>query len=55
VNIDVEKRRIGVAPVPEGSARADAALGDELSSINQPVEGFGSLADKLRDVLKRKT
>ena len=51
--IDVERKRIGVAPLPEGSARA-AALGDDAGSGSAtPAEGFGaSLGDKLRGALK---
>jgi ribosomal protein S1 len=58
LSIDLDKKRIGVAPVPEGSARGtdtpaerpepeDAARADAA-----PAEGFGSLADKLRDALE---
>jgi hypothetical protein len=59
VTIDPEKKRIGVAPVPEGSSRAAAASApdDEDAAAqpqNAPVEGFGSLADKLRGALRPK-
>ena len=55
VNIDVEKKRIGVALVPEGSARAGAT--DDLETEDAakdaaPAEAFGSLAEKLRGALK---
>jgi small subunit ribosomal protein S1 len=54
LSIDLEKKRIGVALVPEGSAR-------ELDEVREytegrdsaPAEGFGSLADKFRDALSR--
>jgi small subunit ribosomal protein S1 len=66
LSIDLEKKRIGVALVPEGSARARAtapfknedAQGDEemreftKPADDSPAEGFGSLADKLRGALK---
>jgi small subunit ribosomal protein S1 len=51
VSIDLDKKRIGVALVPEGSARA--ADGREYAERGDaaPAEGFGSLADKLRGAL----
>jgi small subunit ribosomal protein S1 len=51
-SIDLEKKRIGVALVPEGSARA----GDTEDTEHQdaPAERFGSLADKLRGALERR-
>jgi small subunit ribosomal protein S1 len=58
VSIDVGRKRMGVALVPEGSARAraheTAAAGGaapEGVTSQQPTEGFGSLADKLRGAL----
>jgi ribosomal protein S1 len=51
VSIEPEKKRIGVALVPEGSARTgDIALPpiDEAA----PAEAFGSFAEKLRGALK---
>jgi small subunit ribosomal protein S1 len=50
LTIDLEKKRIGVALVPEGSARAGARDDTEHHEVG-PVEGFGSLADKLRGAL----
>ena len=61
VTIDAEKKRIGVAPIPEGSARASRAM--DAHSVNQPSEypdggeqavpeKLGSLADKLRSALE---
>jgi small subunit ribosomal protein S1 len=50
LTIDLEKKRIGVALVPEGSARAGARDDTEHHDVG-PVEGFGSLADKLRGAL----
>jgi small subunit ribosomal protein S1 len=52
LSIEPEKRRIGVALVPEGSARAIES--DEYSEGPESgAEGFGSLADRLRGSLKR--
>jgi small subunit ribosomal protein S1 len=51
LSVDVERRRIGVAPVPEGSARAGDADVREYSERREGAEGFGSLADKLRGAL----
>jgi small subunit ribosomal protein S1 len=65
LSIDLDKKRIGVALVGEGSARsAGSALedphggeADELQAYTDrkdaaPEEGLGSMADKLRDALK---
>jgi small subunit ribosomal protein S1 len=64
LTIDIEKKRMGVALVPEGSARADAAVRSQTGSQTghvadedgdreqTPVQGFGSLADKLRGALQ---
>ncbi len=60
VSIDVDRKRIGVAPVPEGSTRARAheaaAAGEdtEPATSPEPGQGFGSLADKLRGALGAK-
>jgi small subunit ribosomal protein S1 len=58
VSVDVSRKRIGVALVPEGSARARAheaaTAGVDAAperGMAQPTEGFGSLADKLRGAL----
>ena len=64
LSVDPEKKRIGVALVPEGSTRAlgtaatqaDAQAAEELREDTAgedaaPREGFGSLADKLRGAL----
>jgi small subunit ribosomal protein S1 len=59
VSIDTARKRIGVAPVPEGSARARAheaaaageQAGPEPETTPEPGQGFGSLADKLRGAL----
>jgi len=58
LSIDVEKKRIGVALVPEGSARAGTREQDEVREYAErsdasPAEGFGSFADKFRDVFGR--
>ena len=51
LSIDLEKKRIGVALVPDAQEAAEvrdyAGRGDAA-----PTEGFGSLADKLRGALK---
>ncbi len=57
VTIDADKRRIGVALVPEGSSRAAAVENaeppqDAAPQDAPPTEGFGSLADKLRGAMK---
>ena len=58
LSVDPDKKRIGVALVPEGtttaSLAADAAEQAEATSraTATQVAGFGSLADKLRDALK---
>ena len=67
VSIDVEKKRIGVALLPEGSARAGEStrsqssnMPDETDDVREynerpdaaPAGGLGSLADKLRGALK---
>ncbi len=55
VSIDAEKKRIGVALVPEGSARAAATEDfepEDAATDAAPAEAFGSLADKLRGALK---
>jgi small subunit ribosomal protein S1 len=54
LNIDVDARRIGVAPVPEGSARARALDPDAARETATPDQGFGSLADKLRGALGKR-
>jgi small subunit ribosomal protein S1 len=54
VSIDIDKKRIGVALVPEGSPRArsaEDAADDAARKESTPSEGFGSLADKLRGAL----
>jgi small subunit ribosomal protein S1 len=59
VSIDLGRKRIGVALVPEGSARARAheaaaageESGQERVTPQQPTEGFGSLAERLRGAL----
>ena len=67
LSIDVDKKRIGVALLPEGSARAGGAApshsAEQSTEVDEvrdyaarekaaPGEGFGSLADKLRGALK---
>ena len=55
LSVDAAQKRIGVALVEEGSARAAAA--EDLREYTErkaeaPAEGFGSLAEKLRGALK---
>ena len=58
MSIDLERKRIGVALVPEGSARAgrgareDEGPSEHGGDASAPAEGFGTLADKLRSALK---
>ena len=62
LSLDLEKKRIGVALVGEGSARTEQSVRDtqEADDIREygeradaaPSEGFGSLADQLRGALK---
>ena len=64
LSIDLEKKRIGLALVPEGSTRAGGARSSPHQAETEdgrestaredvaPAEGFGSLADKLRGALK---
>jgi small subunit ribosomal protein S1 len=59
LSIDLEKKRIGVALLPEGSARAGSTAppqeeGPEDTGHGEagPAEGFGSLAEKLRGALE---
>jgi len=49
-SIDVEKKRIGVALVPDADDVREYAERGEAA----PAEGFGSLADKLRSALERR-
>ena len=51
LSIDPEKRRIGLALVDEGSARAEDVREYADRTDVAPAEGFGSLADKLRGAL----
>ena len=57
LSIDLDKKRIGVALVPEGSSRGriPATAADDAAQSSEPAEredaGFGSLADKLRGAL----
>ena len=62
LSIDLEKKRIGLALVPEDSARARGASLSPPEIVQRtenteredvaPAEGFGSLADKLRGALQ---
>ena len=58
LSIDLEKKRIGVALIPEGyqpmqeAEDVDTARDVTEPTSTPPAEGFGSLADKLRGALK---
>ena len=60
LSIDLEKKRIGVALVPEGSTRGSATATSAREEVPEdsertdtmPADGFGALADKLRGALK---
>ena len=54
VAIDLERKRIGVKPVPEGSSRAAVIEQgeDAAPQAEAAPDKIGSLADKLRDALK---
>jgi small subunit ribosomal protein S1 len=51
LSVDPEKKRIGVALVEEGSARAEEVREYTERAAVAPPDGFGSLADKLRGAL----
>jgi len=55
VSIDVDKRRIGLKPVPEGSARSIAGGNDErddaAAALPAAPERLGSLADQLKKLI----
>jgi len=56
VAIDIDKKRIGVAPVAEGTAGRDAREAADVQEYTERAdakasEGFGTLADKLRGAL----
>ena len=57
VAIDLEKKRIGVAPLAEGPAAGDAQEAADVQEYSERADakasaGFGTLADKLRGVLR---
>jgi small subunit ribosomal protein S1 len=54
VTIDLAKKRIGVAPIPEGSTRAIANADEDAPQREQAPERLGTLADKLRGALETK-
>ena len=56
-SIDVERKRIGVALLPEGSSPAAALLGDDRAGWRRRRTASISLGDKLRGAIKssRKT
>jgi len=57
VAIDLEKKRIGVAPVAEGPAARDSQEAADVQEYSdredaKASEGFGTMADKLRGALR---
>ena len=55
LSIDLEKKRIGVSLVPEGSSRADDTVREyQEREVVAPAEAFGSMADTLRRALTPK-
>jgi small subunit ribosomal protein S1 len=57
VAIDLEKKRIGVAPVAEGPAARDAQEAADVHEYSERADakasgGFGTMADKLRGALR---
>jgi small subunit ribosomal protein S1 len=52
LSLDPEKKRIGVALVPEGSSRGKTADAEAGPHDATATDGFGSLADKLRGALE---
>jgi ribosomal protein S1 len=55
LSFEPERKRIGVALVDEDSARAQGAHRTEIvpdAQDNERTEGFGSLADKLRNAMR---
>lgn len=54
VNMDLERKRIGVAIVEEGTAKASQARGDAEPAKEPQSEGFGSLASSLREAMERR-
>ena len=53
LTIDLEKKRIGVSLVQEGSARTQEVRDYTERTDAESSAGFGSLADKLRGALTR--
>ena len=52
LTIDLEKKRMGVSPVPDGSSRADDTVREyQEREVAAPAEAFGSMADTLRRAL----
>jgi small subunit ribosomal protein S1 len=51
LSVDLEKKRIGVALVAEGSVRTEDGP-ESQEATAEPPESFGSLADKLRGALE---
>jgi small subunit ribosomal protein S1 len=57
LNLDLDKKRIGVALVPEGSSLTDGTpvnRTEEARTESAPTKGLGSLADKLRGAIQTK-
>jgi small subunit ribosomal protein S1 len=52
LSIDLEKKRIAVALLPEGWAQEAGDVREWTERHDPPAEGFGTLADKLRSAFK---
>jgi small subunit ribosomal protein S1 len=55
VSIDLEKKRIGVSLIPEGSSRELSEVDEGDAGPDQTAPSFGTLADKLRGALNPKS
>ena len=55
VSIDLEKKRIGVSLIPEGSSRELSEVDEDDTGRDQAPPSFGTLADKLRGALNPKS
>jgi small subunit ribosomal protein S1 len=51
-SLDLDRKRIGVAPAPEGAAREASEDAGTDAPVTAEVHGFGSMADQLRRALR---
>ena len=51
-SLDLDRKRIGIAPVPEGAARGEGEDSGTDAAAREEIHGFGSMADKLRNALR---